>query len=61
MRILTVLIAGLALMTAGCGGKPATTSSAPSGAATQPAASGMAAVDPIDHWAAVVDRQGIKR
>jgi hypothetical protein len=46
-------------MTAACGGRPAT--QAPSGAATQPAASGMAAVDPIDHWAAVVDRQGIKR
>jgi hypothetical protein len=58
MRILTVLIAGLALMTAACGGRPAT--QAPSGAAAQPAA-GMAAVDPIDHWAGVVEKQGIKR
>jgi hypothetical protein len=61
MRILTVLIAGLALMTAGCGGRPAPSSATPSGAAGQAAASGMAAVDPIDHWAGVVERQGIKR
>ena len=57
MRIFTttILIAGLALMTAACS-KPAT---APSGAAASPA-TGMSG-DYIDNWAAVVEKRGAAR
>jgi hypothetical protein len=65
MRILTLCIVGLTLMTAGCASRPATTTApaapAQSGAAATPMASG-AAGDSIDQWAAVVERQrGMRR
>ena len=63
MRILTLAIVGLALMTAGCTSKPATTSSsapAQSGAAATPTTSGTVG-DSIDQWAAAVERRGAVR
>ncbi len=62
MRILTFCILGLALMTAGCASKPATsTAPAQSGAAATPTTSG-AVGDSIDQWATAVERQaGMKR
>lgn len=63
MRILTLCIVGLALMTAGCASRSTTSSApaataAPSGAATTTSTAG----DRIDQWAAAVERQaGMKR